>query len=346
MPLGWKTKNRGKLNKPFLSDLGSPDVVGDFVQPAHKLDLKAGAGRIVSETQVFRRAQLLKITRNTAASAWKASPKLVESLRHERKTLLVQRWPTKTFTGTKISELSEFLAGKSSIRIVVVATMLDLDKPLIIRGSNLILDLSRVSIKPKGKAPAFAVRIEGANNIALLKGRFSDGDNGILISRSQRIAILGNELTRFSRVGIVVTDKSERITVAENSIHHSRGAGLFIKGGTNSSLIERNEVHDLTGNSNWMAGFVLSDRNDVSSAQSARPGDGSGDVTLFKEEPIFNRLSPPTRNMFLANHIYRNISSGIYNDGSVANVFHANLIERNSKEGTGSSIPASTTTVK
>ena len=144
--------------KPFSSDLGSPDVVEDFVQPAHKLDLEAGAGRIVSETQVFRRAQLLKITRNTAASAWKASPKLVESLRHERKTLLVQRWPTKTFTGTKISELSEFLAGKSSIRVVVMAPMLDLDQPLIIRGSNLILDLSRVSIKPKGKAPAFAVR--------------------------------------------------------------------------------------------------------------------------------------------------------------------------------------------
>ncbi|HUL99459.1 MAG TPA: right-handed parallel beta-helix repeat-containing protein, partial [Mycobacterium sp.] len=87
----------------------------------------------------------------------------------------------------------------------------------------------------------------------------------------------------------------------------------------------------LVGHSNWYAGIVLTSRG---SDIAINPGsfllpDNHWVVT----SPLVQRLENPEQNVILGNTVRDGQSSGIYNDGAIANVFLDNRIEGNAKEG-------------
>jgi len=101
-----------------------------------------------------------------------------------------------------------------------------------------------------------------------------------------------------------------------------------LHGDVTDSLLEGNEIHDLTGHSNWHAGILIVGRSrDIAADPAVFNADG------VAGEAIVDRLRNPSRNVVVGNDIRDGRSSGIYNDGGIANVLVGNDVVGNAKEG-------------
>ncbi len=289
------------------------------------------AGRIARDTQVYRRAQLLKVDAGTAYATWASAGDTVAANRNILPTLQKQPLQKLTFDGTRLSQLGALVAGAGPAHITVASRMIQADRALTVSGQNVVIDFAGAVIKAGPRPPLWMIELRKARNVAVTNANLTGGVNGILVDNGSDIALEGNEIHGLAQNGIVVTGESSVLNIDSNRLHDLGRAGIMLHGPVTRSLLAGNQIHHLRGHSNWMAGILL----------TGRKGDVSINPDAFflpdrywvVEEPIFQRLRNPEQNVVLGNIVTDGLSSGIYNDGGVANIFLGNRIERNSKEG-------------
>lgn len=285
------------------------------------------AGRLARGTQVRRRAERLRLGARTAREAWSTASDTVTTNREQLPALLEQSRPTRSFTGTRLSQLGKLLAAVGSAHVTVVRPTLVADTSLTISGHDVSVDFGGAVIQTGTAPPAWAIEIRGARNVAVLNAEIAGGANGILVDTSTDVSVVGNELRDLSQNGIVVSGGSHA-AIRRNRLHGLQRAGIVLHGDVTDSVLEGNEIHDLAGYSNWHAGILI----------TGRSGDIGADPAGFNaygvaSERIVDRLRNPSRNVVVDNDIRNGRSSGIYNDGGIANVLVGNDLVGNAKEG-------------
>lgn len=281
------------------------------------------AGRLALGTQVRQRAELLDLGEHTALEAWSSAADTVTTNREQLPALLERSLPQHSFEGTRLSELGELLADVGSAHVTVVRPTLVADTSLTITGQEVSVDFAGAVIQAGSMPPVWTIEIRGARDVAVLNAEFAGGANGILVDDSTDVSVVGNELHDLSQNGIVASGGS-RATIRGNRLHGLQRSGIVLHGDVTDSLVEGNEIHDLTGHSNWHAGILITGRNGDPAAFNPYEVEG---------ETIVDRLRIPSRNVVVGNDIRDGRSSGIYNDGGIANVLVGNDVVGNAKEG-------------
>ena len=285
------------------------------------------AGRLAQGTQVRRRAERLRLGARTAREAWSTASDTVTTNREQLPALLEQSRPKRAFHGTRLSELGKLLAKAGSAHVTVVRPTLVADTSLTISGRDVSVDFAGAVIRPGSMPPAWAIELRGARNVAVLNAEIAGGANGILVDASADVSVVGNELRDLSQNGIVVSGGSHA-AIRSNRLHGLQRAGIVLHGDVTDSSLDGNEIHDLTGHSNWHAGILITGRSrDIAAHPAAFNAYG------VAGEPIVARLRNPSRNVVVDNDIRDGRSSGIYNDGGIANVLVGNDLVGNAKEG-------------
>lgn len=303
----------------------------EFALPPMHNDSDDPAAQITRDTQVFRRAQLLNIDGDTADQAWATAAGTVRADREILPTLLKRPLARLTFNGTKLSELGALIATSGPAFITVSSRTLEADTALTITGQNVIVDFSGAAIEAGANPPVWLIALAHARNVAVINAKISGGVNGVLVDGGSNIAINGNDIGGLTENGIVVAGRSSGVDIRVNHLHDLGRAGIMLHGPVRTALVEGNEIENLRGHSNWNAGILLTGRGgDIAADPDAffRP-----DHYWVVTTPLVARLQNPTRNVIMANIIRATLSSGIYNDGAIANIFLQNRIEGNSKEG-------------
>ena len=312
-----------------------PRAAGAAGSPLHAFNLHSSDGdlaaQIARETQVFQRAQLLHVDGATPDTAWAGAADTVKADRGILPGLLQQPLRKVLFDGTQLSQLGTLIASAGPARVTVVSRTLQADTPLIITGQNVIVDFSGAVINPGATPPVWLVGLVGARNVALINARVTGGTNGFLVDSGSNIAIEDNEVSGLTQNGIVVTGRSSNLDIHANHLHELDRAGIMLDGPVERAWVDDNEIDHLRGHSNWNAGILL----------TSRGGDIAADPDTFflpdrywvVTEPLVRRLQNPDQNVIMDNIIRDNLSSGLYDDGAIANVFVGNRIEGNSKEG-------------
>jgi parallel beta-helix repeat protein len=285
------------------------------------------AGRLARRTQVYQRAESLGVDAETAHTTWASAAEAVASNRRTLPALLAQPLERLEFDGARLSELAEFVAAAGPAHITVVGPRLRADTALTISGHDVVVDFAGAVVEPGSTPPAWTIELRGARDVAVTNAEIAGGSNGILVDRASNVVVEGNDLHDLSENGIVVTGGSAA-TIRDNRLHGLHRAGIVLHGDVTGSLVERNEIRDLMGHSNWHAGILLTGR---SSDVATDPGSFNHyDVVA---EPISERRQNPNRNVITGNVVRDGRSSGIYNDGSIANLILENRIQGNAKEG-------------
>ena len=291
----------------------------------------AAPADIARGTQVFQRAQLLNVDSGTAHAARAKAADTMAADRAILPALLQQPAPKLTFDGTQLSQLSALIATAGPAHITVTSRTLQADAPLTITGQNVTVDFSGAAIEAGAQAPVWLVKVMHARGVAVLNAKVNAGTNGFLVDGGSNIALDGNDVGGLTENGIVVTGSSSSLFIHANRLHDLGRAGIMLDGPVKAASLEGNAIDNLLGPSNWDAGILL----------TSRGGDIGADPDTFflpdhywvVHQPLVQRLANPTQNVITANSIRNGLSSGIYNDGAVANVFLDNRIEGNSKEG-------------
>jgi len=287
--------------------------------------------QLAGGTQVYRRAQLLHTDGGTAVAAWARADETVTSNRAALKNLLQQPLRKLTFAGTRLSELGALIAAAGPVHVTVTSPTLQADEALTITGHDVVVDFSTAVIEVGPQPPLWLVKLVQARNVAVVNANIGGGINGFLVDGGSNVVVADNSVRGLSQNGIVVTGKSAGVQIRANHLNALGRAGILLHGPVTEALLEDNEIAGLVGHSNWFAGIVLTSRG---SDIAANPGsfllpDNHWVVTA----PLVERLENPERNVILGNTVRDGLSSGIYNDGAIANVFLHNRIEGNSKEG-------------
>ncbi|HME80279.1 MAG TPA: right-handed parallel beta-helix repeat-containing protein [Mycobacterium sp.] len=289
------------------------------------------AADVARGTQVFQRAQLLNIDSGTASAARAKAGDTTSADRAILPSLSQQPLPKLTFDGTQLSQLNSLIATAAPAHITVASRTLQADTALTISGQNVTVDFAGAAIEAGAQPPVWLIRLVHARNVAVTNARITGGTNGFLVDSGSNIAIDGNDLGGLSENGIVVTGPSSSLDIHANHLHDLGRAGVMLDGPVRTALVDGNQIDHLLGPSNWNAGIVL----------TSRGGDIGADPDTFflpdhywvVRQPLVQRLQNPTQNVIMANTISDGLSSGIYTDGAVANVFLDNRLDGNSKEG-------------
>ena len=289
------------------------------------------AGQLARGTQVYQRAQLLHIDGGTAVAAWARADETVTASRTALQNLLQQPLPKVTFSGTRLSELSSLIAAAGPVHVTVTSPTVQADDALTITGQDIVVDFSGAVIETGPQPPLWLVKLVAARNTAVVNAHIGSGVNGFLVDGGSNVVVADNSIRGLSQNGIVVTGKSADVQIRGNHLHSLGRAGIMLHGPVTQALVEDNDIAGLVGHSNWFAGIVLTSRG---SDIAANPGsfllpDNHWVVTT----PLIERLENPEQNVILGNRVHDGLSSGIYNDGAIANVFLGNRIEGNAKEG-------------
>ena len=289
------------------------------------------AGQIAHSTQVYQRAQLLRVDSSTAGATWAQAVDTVTADRGILPAVLRQPLRKLTFKGTQFSQLNALIAVAGPAYVTVTNRTLRADTALNITQQNIVVDFSGAAIEVGAKPPVWLIELVRAHNVAVLNAKIDGGTNAFLVDSGSNIAIEGNDVRGLTENGIVVTGPSSSLDIRANRLHDLGRAGIMLDGPVTTALLADNEIDHLLGHSNWNAGILL----------TSRGGDIAADPDTFflpdhywvVTKPLVRRLQNPGQNVIIDNTIRAGLSSGIYNDGAVANIFLENRIEGNSKEG-------------
>lgn len=306
--------------------IGARDVVAEFKLPPLLDGPNDTVWRDDQTVQVLTRAKMLNVNEGTATQAWA----LAQSALAEMQSCSgAAQAPPVEFRGGAASQLNELLARGNVSSVRVTSSQLLVDTPILLNRDGIDLDLEHTELvgMPPG---SYMVRIEGAKNINVRGGLFATGQWGMLVAGSSHVTVERTTMRGLMGGGIVITGSND-VTVTRSLFEGLGGAPVLLHGNTQAAKIVSNQMLGNVGASNWAAGVVLTDLNAdlAANPQNLFANNGYGPVA----EPIASLLSVPENNLIAYNRIAGNLSSGIYSDGSIGNVFYANSVENNAKEG-------------
>ena len=305
--------------------------------------------KAVRKTQVFRNAQLLGATLETAEQAWLARPQKEAAV---AAWVAARRKSLGTVEATDVVQTSQLLPLLGNgVRVVFPrgAGILEMDVPIIIEGKqDLVIDFSNTRINVRNKKDvAYWIRIKDSTGIAIQNGRFKsllfptgsfvqqDGvglSSLLLIAHSQQVSIIGNRIENIPQAAIAVMH-STAFFISRNHVVRSGAGGILIVGGCRDGLIADNEVSDCAGYANHHAGIVVTYRRaDISDGPRillARELHHGKEHTLISRQ----RSDTPMDLVLRSNIVHHTNAQGIYLDGVMANVLYNNTVTDTQKEG-------------
>jgi hypothetical protein len=318
------------IGLPPLIGTAGRDLGHSFALPRLRNEPLGGPARQLADLQVGRRAAQLGIDAASAHAAWLQADGTLNAAR--ARLAFSSPLAPHLFGGQRVSQLNALLRDKRIDAIRVTSERLEVDEPLLIRRPKVWLDLGRAELRAaRSMAPErFLARIENATGATLEGGAFLSGAWGLLVNDSRDVTVKGTRFDGLQRGGVVATDAAG-LVLSRLVLQRLGAAPVLLHGATVDSAVLDNQIVQNHGVSNWNAGIVLSDRE---AAVTQDPDSLLRDDRFgIKEQRIDKRLRTPRRNLIAFNRVTHNLSSGIYSDGGLQNVFFDNLLEGNAKEG-------------
>ncbi len=316
----------------LAQNFGSPpqlslDAANIYTAFAVALEDQPGSVTAVAaaQLQMGMRARSLAIGNRSATDAWTAA----QTLLTPPLTLPGPAAASVSFSGSTASALNAFLQNAAAPYVRITSAAIAVDQPIVFAHDATTLDFGTAQLSAAGSVP-YMIRIVGAQNVAILGGNFNQGNSAILIAKSTGVLVDHARMSGLTGQGIVITG-SAHAYVTHNRMSELGGAGVVLNAGATICTIEQNDFSNGTGQSNWNAGVLVTDRDVDFASNPQAIFDAGGYWPVFS--PIRGRLNPPHDNLIAFNHIANNRTSGIYMDGSVRNVIFSNTIQGNAKEG-------------
>lgn len=230
---------------------------------------------------------------------------------------------TVEFSGTYASELNAFLQENQDVKIEIQSDEVILDETIRV-PSNVLLEGNGVVLTGESAVP-YAILVEKAENVAICNMKLDGGfEQGIYVIESNRVLVLGNEITNALYKAICVMGRNKYVNLVSNSIHDNGNGAIFFDGDISRCIIQGNSVYQNRGTRNLTAGIAFS---------SMEIQDVYTPYNEFKDEYLYDLTSSPNNNVIKDNMIQGNYSSGFYSDGGYMNYVIDNTIEDNEKEG-------------
>lgn len=312
---------------PLSLTIHPTDVVSAFQLPAFPDQPNTPLETAFIALQVGGRAQTLGLTGASATSAWQTAQTILA--RNTSLAVPPASGNLQVFSGATASALNQAIANPATARIQVVSPTLTVDQPIEVQRSNVALDLGTTQIAASNLQP-WMLRVENTANVRVTGGVFAQGNSAILVNASRSVTVAGVQIANLTGAGILVTG-STLVSVIGNRVSGLPLAGIMIHRGTTQSVVRQNQISSGQGYSNVTAGIVVTDREvDLTSNPLAIFGPGGYWVIT---QPMMQRLNPPHDNLIAWNSVTGDLAQGIYSDGGVENVFFANYLQGNSKEG-------------
>ena len=310
------------LGFPPSTSITPLDVYTAFRLPPLRDNGDPALNRANLPLQVIKRAIALKLTADSATDTWKNAAAL---LKESSPPVSV---PAVPIAPQSASELNRILADPSVSNVKLTSDLV-LEAPIDIVRNGIRIDFNFVNVSAPSGTP-WMIRIRNASAIVIAGGRFSNGASGILVDHSDNIAVADATFQNLRGAGIAVTESS-RVRLSRNRLSGISLASVILHRGVTRTIVESNLIQDNAGTSNLTAGILLTDREvDITSTPRMLFGP---DGYWPREQPITDRLRPPSDNAVVWNVVATNHSSGIYSDGGVRNVISGNTIRGNAKEG-------------
>lgn len=287
-----------------------------------------GLARQWQGLQVGKRAQELGLNARSARDAWTAADRTLRAARVRADA----RAPgeSRRFTGSRASELNVLLRDPAVRAVRVTSARLEVDEPVRLQREQFWLDLGDAELRTAPEGPRFLLRVENSAGVTVDGGAFVGGQWGVLVADSRDVTLRGGRFEGLPQGGVVFHRVAGAV-LARARMTRLGGAPVLLHGDTTDSVLMGNEITDNLGSSNWHAGVVLSDRNDVVADDPRSLLDAGG--YWAPAQPIPTRKHLPRRNVLAFNHLARNAAAGIYADGAAETVVFNNTVEGNAKEG-------------
>ncbi|MDH7564648.1 MAG: NosD domain-containing protein [Candidatus Bathyarchaeota archaeon] len=160
----------------------------------------------------------------------------------------------------------------------------DINEPVIVQRSNIIVDGNRHVLNGSGSVGMTGFHVENAFNVTIKNVDITGFGSGVVFSQSRKVTVAENTIRNCS-LGVVIYSTSQENTVVGNRIANTQ-AGITLSMGTSNNTILRNIIENegthgmrLSGFTNTVVGNNISSRT--------KHGDYAG---LFLEDFISGRV--------------------------------------------------------
>lgn len=280
------------------------------------------SSELLGNSQVLKRIDVLKINKNdfyTPEYQWKK----IYSDEIGKITNSIPQGNAVEFTGTKASELNQFLLQHSGQKVEVEAQKIQLDDTIKVPG-NIALVGNQTELISNGKIDK-AILIEKASNVQVDGFKITGGcQYGVYAIDVNQLLIRNIEASHCTQRGIVLMGDCSNVNLIKNYVHDNSSGGIFLDGNIEGGIIEGNTIFANKGARNLTAGMV------VSSIIITDPNTANNQ---FQDKHLYDLVNAPHRLVIKSNTIQENDSSGIYSDGGYLNYILDNQILDNDKEG-------------
>lgn len=283
--------------------------------------------------QVVRRAKMLGMSKVQLKEVWQ---QLKEDFINRKLEIEVSKKHTEIIIdeSSTAEDLAKHLASKNAHIIFKdsAAKLLNgLTKGLIISGENILLSFRECAAIDTKLKNEFVFLITGSKiQINDLNCVGCDGLVGV--ENANGIKLHNFNVSGSKHAAIFVCHGSRNVEVCYSNFQGNFASCVFVGDDAENVFIHNNVVSNNKGNSNWMAGIVISDRTEMKAVPKLT-GLFEKDGYWARGMPILDMPGTVGKCWINDNTICDNKSSGLYLDGAINCWVENNFISGNSKEG-------------
>lgn len=309
-----------------------PDDAFD-VYGISSLEFSEQSDELAQPTRPVRRAAELGIDWDTMRGQGAALVSLRQSILAEVNGVTPPA-DAATFEGTTSDELQSFVNDNRGKAIRLSSKEISLTSPVVLPSDTyLIGEGTRVTCE--GGEQAFVAQNASRillDGLTLMGGTDGSASQyGVYLAGCDHVVLQNLDISGLASKPIVVGPGCTDFAVRQCSLHDNDEGGIYLFGDSSRGLVASNTIEGNKGNSNWMAGIVLTS---VDSSDPMDPWKGLDQYRFFATQTdISQELEAPNNLVVSNNTVEGNDSSGIYSDGAYLGYFVGNHVSHNQKEG-------------
>lgn len=241
---------------------------------------------------------------------------------------------TVTFSGTTSDELQSFIDQNVGKRINIASDAITLTEPVVLR-SNTYLYGDETTLSCEGEGQALVAQDESnivLNGLTLRGSSTDDGcEYGIYLVGCDHLILEDLDVSGFASKGVVLVGSCDSFVIRDSQIRYNLQGGISLIGTVSDGIISSSNISDNQGNSNWMAGLVMTS---ITTTNALDPWEAFDDTRYFPtRSDLSGQLEAPHDIIVEGCTFARNDAQGIYNDGSYLILLLGNTVCVNQKEG-------------
>ncbi len=233
------------------------------------------------------------------------------------------------FRGVTSQELQQVIDDNPKTVIDIISEQIRLTEPIVLHDDTII---NGNGVRFIGEGVTYGFIAQDISGICLynilIEGKI---DYGMFFWNCDNLNITQNTIKGCRQKAICIIGITNGLKINNNEMSANQAGALYIAGDVSQGLIENNTVINNEGNSDWMAGIVLTD------ASPTKRGDiwssVFGGQHQFSKSGDIGQSDYPHDLILRNNIITNNASAGIYSEGAYMCYLLNNRVSQNDKEG-------------